>query len=54
MKFLNLNTGYSFDGLWQNYIGWENWKIEKRPVFDDMNTVIRKYNNFKDTDDFQI
>ena len=20
MKFLNLNTGYSFDGLWQNYI----------------------------------
>ena len=38
MKFLNLNTGYSFDGLWKNRIDWENWKIEKRqlPSFNDL------------------
>ena len=70
MKFLNLNTGYSFDGLWKNRIDWENWKIEKRqlPSFNDLIYYINehnlwsgeiaieilKYKNLKDTDSFQI
>ena len=70
MKFLNLNTGYSFDGLWKNRIDWENWKIEKRqlPNFNDLIYYINehnlwsgeiaseiiKYKNLKDTDSFQI
>lgn len=27
MKFLDLNTGYTFDGLWHNWMPWTDWEV---------------------------
>lgn len=57
MKFLNLNTGYSFDGLWLNYTGWDDWKITERTIPKNQNYInaeIKKYNKITNTETFQI
>lgn len=62
MKFLDLNTGYSFDGLWHNYTDWGDWIIEKRIIPDDCDVCKtklleidkNKYDSITDTDIFEI
>lgn len=62
MKFLDLNTGYSFDGLWLNYTDWDNWNIEQRIIPDECDTCktellridANKYKNIISTDVFEI
>lgn len=62
MKFLDLDTGYSFDGLWYNYTDWTDWSIEPRHIPDncdvcknDLLLIDKKnYDNIKSTDIFEI
>ena len=62
MKFLDLNTGYSFDGLWRNYTDWSAWNIEQRIIPDECDTCkaellridANKYKNITNTDIFEI
>ena len=62
MKFLDLNTGYSFDGLWHNYTNWSNWTIEHRVIPDNCDVCKddlllidkKKYDNIKNSDIFEI
>lgn len=57
MKFLDLNTGYSFDALWLNYAEWGDWNITTRKIHNNSNIInaeISKYNNLKNTDIFEI
>jgi hypothetical protein len=62
MKFLDLDTGYSFDGLWYNYTDWTDWTIEQRVIPDNCDVCKtdlllidkKKYDNIKNTDIFEI
>ena len=43
MKFLNLNTGYTFDAAWQNYMPWSDWVVERFSLADKNNYIGNDY-----------
>lgn len=36
MKFLDLNTGYTFDGLWHNWMPWLDWEVKNFKPSEDI------------------
>ena len=56
MKFLNLATGYTFDGLWHNWMPWSDWDVHnidasKIDTYYDTDSTEYLFSNNYDDDD---